>query len=572
MNNTKRKVKTGRIVIFFIAVVVVAVAAFFILKGLISGVGNIISPTDTAYIAATTKEIKLYDESFNETGMIPRGSEVKLYRDVITNETNQAKYQKITYNKKDYLIVENSTAKEQKDTVLEKTMYVRTPLTVYKNATDPSILGMHKKGEAVEILGFDKLLSDGSVNMYQIKYQDASGYLYAKYMETTKELALLNYDADGKYKTHAARKNTQGGGSGANLDYFPYEKPQFTDNVMPKEVRSLYLNAGVLGNVDDYIKLAKDSNINAFVVDIKDNTVPGYASDVMKELSPTNYAKAYNSKEKYQQAIKKLKDNGFYVIGRITTFKDNYYAKDHPESTIIDTRSNSPFNHDGAFWPSGFRRDVWEFTVRLAIEAVEEMGFDEIQFDYVRFPDRTQSYEKQGVMNFQNSYDEEKAQAIQGFLLYASDQIHQHGAYVSADVFGESAHNYVTAYGQYWPAISNVVDVISGMPYPDHFSKYEYDFDEPVWTVPYKLLNFWGSKFVAIRQTEIPTPAVVRTWIQAYDTTKSPATKYDASKVSDEIKGLYDAGLTGGYMTWNSGSNISHYTELAPAFRKNYLQ
>lgn len=97
------------------------------------------------------------------------------------------------------------------------------------------------------------------------------------------------------------------------------------------------------------------------------------------------------------------------------------------------------------------------------------MGFNEIQFDYVRFPDRTYSYEKSGEISMQNTYGEEKAQAIQKFLMYASDEIHSVGAYISADVFGESAHNYVTGYGQYWPAISNVVDVISAMPYPDHF-------------------------------------------------------------------------------------------------------
>ena len=87
---------------------------------------------------------------------------------------------------------------------------------------------------------------------------------------------------------------------------------------------------------------------------------------------------------------------------------------------------------------------------------------------------------------------------------------------VSIDVFGESANNYVTAYGQFWPAISNVADVISGMPYPDHFNKHEYGIEEVVWTVPYKLLDKW-SKYVLSKQNIIPTPAVVRTWIQTYN-------------------------------------------------------
>ena len=153
--------------------------------------------------------------------------------------------------------------------------------------------------------------------------------------------------------------------------------------------------------------------------------------------------------------------------------------------------------------------------------------------------------------------------------MYATDEIHNEGAYVSIDVFGESASNYVTAYGQFWPAISNVADVISGMPYPDHFNAHEYGISEVVWTVPYKLLNAWGS-YVKKKQEITPTPAKVRTWIQTYDTSKSPATTYDSSKISDQIKALYENGLDDGYMTWNSGSNINKYRSLKDAFKKEY--
>ena len=90
------------------------------------------------------------------------------------------------------------------------------------------------------------------------------------------------------------------------------------------------------------MEFAKDTNINAFVVDIKDNTAPAYPAEAMKKYSQTNYNNAINSYEEYKNAIQKLKDNGFYVIGRITTFKDSYYAKDHPEATIIDTKITPP--------------------------------------------------------------------------------------------------------------------------------------------------------------------------------------------------------------------------------------
>ena len=212
---------------------------------------------------------------------------------------------------------------------------------------------------------------------------------------------------------------------------------------------------------------------------------------------------------------------------------------------------------------------MWEYNVALAVEAVKEFGFNEIQFDYVRFPDRTYSLEQNGTINLNNTYNESKAMAIQLFLMYACDEIHKVGAYVSADVFGESANSYVTGYGQYWPAISNVVDVISAMPYPDHFNAHDYGIKEYVWEVPYKLLKSWGAS-VVIRQEETTTPAVVRTWIQAYNTIKSPYVIYDADKISEQIEGLYENGLTGGYITWNSASSLSKYKEISSAFKKEY--
>ena len=498
---------------------------------------------------------------------IARGTKVEIIES-ITNENKE--YYKIKYNNTEYLVFKENVVNSEDDIILEKEMYVRTPVTIYESEDSIKILGMAKKGEKLDIVGYNKVNEDGSISMYKIKYNDIDGYVYGKYLVNNKELSLVNYDEDGNYQIHKKRGDSFGGGDAGNLDYYPYEKAKFENNVMPDEVRALYLNSGVVSNVDAYIKIAKNSGINAFVVDIKDNTSPAYPAKAMQEYSITNYNKAINSYETYKKAIKKLKDEGFYVIGRITVFKDSYYAKDHPEDTIKDNNTNSSYNHDGSYWPSAFKRNVWEYNVKLAIESVQEMGFNEIQFDYVRFPDRTGNLEKKGVINFGNVYKEDKAQAIQQFVMYACDEIHKHNAYVSIDVFGESAHNYVTAYGQYWAAISNVADVISGMPYPDHFSAHEYGFNEVVWTIPYKLLNLWGNNFVMKRQKEIPTPAIVRTWIQTYDTYKNPKVIYDSYMIKEEIKGLYDAGLKGGFMTWNGSSNISKYDSVKSAFGGNY--
>lgn len=567
MKHKRAKIRIDRVIIFIIGVLIISYICFMILKTLFKGVSNLVFNNDM-YIASDTLQVSLYDMNYNEVDKINRGVKVTILKDKIIN--NDQEYYKINYQNVDYYVLANNLTKEEKDVVLEKEMYVRTSLTLYENLDSIKIKGLIKKGSKIEILDYDFLNEDGSVNMYKVKYNDDEGYVYGKYLVNDEEAALANYDEEGNYQIHKKRGDSWGGGDAANLDYYPYEKPKFENNVMPSEVRSLYMNAGVINNVDKYIDLAKKSGINAIVVDIKDNTSPAYPANAMKEYSPTNYDKAINSYDEYKNAIKKIKDAGLYAIGRITVFKDSYYSKDHPEDTIIDTATGNSYNHDGSYWPSAYNRDVWEFNVSLAIESVKEMGFNEIQFDYVRFPDRVGSLEDAGKISYNNTYKEDKAEAIQRFVMYACDEIHKYNAYVSIDVFGEAAHTYVTAYGQYWPAISNVADVISGMPYPDHFYKYEYGFETPVWTIPYDLLNLWGEDFVTKRQEEIPTPAIVRTWIQVYDTSKSPATHYDSSMVAKQISGLYDAGLTGGFMTWNGSSSLEKYNEVSSAFGKEY--
>ena len=519
-------------------------------------------PIKENYLSSNTIQVKLYDMNYTEKKELPRGTKVQELEKVQNeNET----YIKIKYEDQEYLVKEENL---NEDIVQEKEIYVRTPSILYENE-DGKILSQLKKGDKLEITGYDKLDVTGKVNMYKVKHDGIEGYVYEKYLNQNEQEALKNYD-NGYYEIHLSRNDTLGGGDAASLDYYPYEKPIFKDNPMPEEVNALYINAQSVKNIDEYIEIAKQTKINAFVVDIKDNTSPAYKSEVMKKLSPTNYSNAILETDEYKSAIKKIKDNNFYAIGRITTFKDDYYAIDNPTDTIYDKRSNEPFNHNDSYWPSAYSRNVWYFNVELAKEAVNTMGFNEIQFDYVRFPDRT-SYLEQ-YLDYKNQYNETKAQALQQFVMYACDELHKLDVYVSIDVFAESAHQYVTAYGQYFPAISNIADVISPMPYPDHFNEHQYGIENVVWTVPYELIYIWANNYVNERQQETTTPAIVRTWIQTYDTIREPYITYDNNKVSDQIKGLYDAGIKTGYITWNSGSSIYKYKTLMEAFNRDYKE
>ncbi len=560
----KKKLKVKSILLLLILLVLIG-GLFYGSKYLFSKtIAIIIEKTTDAYIGAISPDVQLYNMDYTEAEKVVRGTKVTLYdKNIIKEEENEdtVTYKKIRYNKETYLVNPDNIVSKYEDSVMETTKYVRTSITVYVDSKTIDIKSYLKKGTALEITGFNTINKDGTVNMYKIKSGDIEGYAYSKYLVDTQELANANYDQDGSYQLHVTRTDNLGGGSAADLDYYPNEKPTLEGNVMPTYAKAIYMNAGVVSNVDAYIAFALKYGVNAIVVDIKEDTVPGYPSKVMQEYSPTSYGRAANSWDNYKAAIKKIKDAGIYAIGRIVTFKDSYYITDHPEAAITSTSTGKPYLHNGSYWPSAFVREVWEYNVKLAVEATTEMGFNEIQFDYMRFPDRSNTIEKQGLVNMRNTYGESKAQALQTFLMYACDEIHKAGAYVSVDVFGETSNSYVTAYGQYWPAISNVIDAISAMPYPDHFNAGQFGLAIP-WTQPYTLMKLWATQ-AASRQTEIPTPAIARTWIQAYNAIKAPYNEYGATEVGYEVQGLLDGGLTGGFITWNSGSNLEKYNSIA---------
>ena len=507
------------------------------------------------YIAAMETEAAYLDESGQVLGTLLRGTPVEY------EITDQGLISLLLEDTIVFLAPEAAVVTDPALAVPEQSLFVRTAVNL-RDREGRLLETFLEKGTEVFVTGCDYCLEDGQPHMYRITLgeEEMEGYIDPWYLTDSLEAALTNYD-DGSYQIHANRGNRYGGGGAADLDYFPREKGAIPGNEMPEECRTLYLVNWRLEEVDAYLEIADNSGINAFVVDIVDGGSVGYASDVMQTYCPTGAAAANNTVEDYRAAIQKLKDAGYYVIGRITTFNDTYFVTDHPEYAIADLNGN-PLRLSAAYWPTPFNREVWQYKVDLAVEAVELMGFNEIQFDYVRFPDSTYRYEKAGTIDFRNALGETKAQAIQRFLMYATDILHEHGAYVSADVYGESAFTYVTAYGQYWSAISNVVDVISGMPYPDHFGA---EGSWLPWEHPYEILYSWGQNVMA-RQGETATPAVVRTWIQAYNAIHEPYTRYGPTEVFAQIRALRDTGCTGGYMTWNASSSLDKYTWLMPAF------
>lgn len=510
--------------------------------------------TAMGYAAAPEASVPVYDGEGAVLGSLTRGTEVHY---VLADMDSDGAYVRVVNGETYVLLEKQHLALRYEDAVQVDTVYALRGMSLLDETGAVPGCAV-EKGMALTVTGFDGLDDDGAVLRWRVSCDRGEGYIAADNVRMTEEEALAQYD-ETLYQLHASRGDSWGGGDAAGLDYYPVEKGPIPGNDMPDEVRALYLNGSAVQYADSYVQAAEGSGVNAFVVDIVDGTAVSYASPVMQQYSPSAYAAAMDTVEGFRANVQKLKDAGYYLIGRITVFNDAHLAADHPEQVICDL-NGTPLQISHMYWPSAYDRTVWRYKVDLALEAAA-LGFNEIQFDYIRFPDGAYSYEKAGTIDYRNTYGESKAQAVQRFLLYAAERLHSAGYYLSGDVFGECANPYVTACGQYWPAISAAVDAISGMPYPDHYSAQG---DYKPWEHPYDTVHMFGAA-AAQRQAETASPAAVRTWIQAYNALWEPYNTYGEAEVAAEVKALRDTGCTGGFMTWNGGSDINKYRSIIGA-------
>ena len=512
--------------------------------------------TAVGYAAAPEASVPVYDGEGAVLGSLTRGTEVHY---VLADMDSDGAYVRVVNGETYVLLEKQHLALRYEDAVQVDTVYALRGMSLLDETGAVPGCAV-EKGMALTVTGFDGLDADGAVLRWRVSCDRGEGYIAADNVRMTEEEALAQYD-ETLYQLHASRGDSWGGGDAAGLDYYPVEKGPIPGNDMPDEVRALYLNGSAVQYADSYLQAAEGSGVNAFVVDIVDGTAVSYASPVMQQYSPSAYAAAMDTMEGFRANVQKLKDAGYYLVGRITVFNDAHLAADHPEQVICDL-NGTPLQISHMYWPSAYDRTVWRYKVDLALEAAA-LGFNEIQFDYIRFPDGAYSYEKAGTIDYRNTYGESKAQAVQRFLLYAAERLHSAGYYLSGDVFGECANPYVTACGQYWPAISAAVDAVSGMPYPDHYSAQG---DYKPWEHPYDTVHMFGAA-AAQRQAETASPAAVRTWIQAYNALWEPYNTYGEAEVAAEVKALRDTGCTGGFMTWNGGSDINKYRSIIGALR-----
>ena len=528
----------------FLILLVIAVSSYLYLRKVIND-----NKTNPYYLSGEDTNIELFDKDGESLSFI-RGTKVDIKNKRITVEEKE--YNQFEYNGKTYLVDDSNLESDRNNCVKETKLYALRDHVLTPEPDDFHITGWVKENDELSVTGYHELLEDGSVDYYHV---NNSGYISGKYV--AKEFYVTYLDSSIYNDVYFGD-----GGNPVNIRYYP--KEEYETN-MPEIVNALYINAGAIVNADSYIDIARRTEgINAFVVDIKDcyhDTQLAYNSDVAYKYAPST-DNIPNTLEDYQRNVKKLKDAGYYLIGRITAFKDDAFAIDNPEESLM--YNGSLYSYGMVKWPSIYSRKMWEYDLALAIEAVEKMGFDEIQFDYIRLPEDVED------VDLRNVYGESRAQAVTNFLRYAVEYLHARNINVSADVFGETSGSeadyfscFVSYYGQFWPAISNAVDAISSMPYPDHFAAYAYGVEAP-WAAPGDIMYKW-ARATYHAQEKTYDKAKCRTWIMAQNSDPYDVI-YGVDFIKDQIRALRDAGVCDGYLTWNAGSSMYKYEEYIPAF------
>ncbi|MCC6318019.1 MAG: putative glycoside hydrolase [Gemmatimonadaceae bacterium] len=334
----------------------------------------------------------------------------------------------------------------------------------------------------------------------------------------------------------------------------------------PDSVRALYVNAwaaGSRGRMQELIRLADASEINAFIIDVKE-------SDTYLAYTGTKIALAREIGADRRPAttwlpslIDTLRAHGIYSVARIVVFKDRMLAERKPELAIRHENGSVWRDNKGGAWVNPYDRRVWDYNIAIAREALA-MGFSELQWDYVRFPDVTDRM--RAVMRFPGSNDVSRADNIGAFITYSKQQLREFDVPVTADVFGLVTHvEDDVGIGQNWEKVIAAADVVLPMVYPSHYYAGLYGFKRPI-ANPYEIVRLASTDAVErsafVRDSMKQPVGEVMPWLEAMSIRGA---SFGPAEVRAQIQAVYDAGLRS-WALWNPGSKYGVYADaLRPA-------
>ena len=328
-------------------------------------------------------------------------------------------------------------------------------------------------------------------------------------------------------------------------------------------VKGIYVTGPFAGhaNMENLIQLADDSELNAMVIDIKNDE--GIVTYKIEEPMVQELGADVNYITDLPGLVQRLKEKNVYLIARIVAFKDPLLASKRPD-LCIQRRDGGVFvDKNGLAWVNPYRREVWDYLMAVARQAAS-VGFDEIQFDYIRFP--TEITDEEADYG-EEALEKSKTDVITEFTAFAYGALSPLGVKVSADVFGTVIDNEEDALivGQDYQAMAEHLDYICPMIYPSHYNDGVYGLAHPD-LQPYETIRaaLQASADSLAGIPEETKKAEVRPWLQDFTATWLDVYQdYGPEQLRQQIQAVYDSGCTE-WLLWNAKCSYTADGLLSP--------
>lgn len=307
--------------------------------------------------------------------------------------------------------------------------------------------------------------------------------------------------------------------------------------------------------------LVNDTELNSMVIDIKDD----YGDMVLDLDSDHEYIEQFTqSVFDAEDLMAHLEEHDIYPIARVVVFKDSRLANERPDLSFTNPDGSVWANNRGESFVNPYEREVWEYNVEVAKEAAK-LGFKDIQFDYVRFPEGFETRDEE-LSYSRGDYEEseldnagQRVDAVTEFVAYAREELQPYGVDVSVDIFGYAATREETpGIGQNFSRISENVDVISSMIYPSHWGPGSLGIERPD-LEPYQVVANYMELENEILDNLGDDAPISRPWIQDFTAAYLGAgwyMPYGAEEVSEQVRALNEAGVNE-FLLWNAGNTYS---------------
>ena len=321
-------------------------------------------------------------------------------------------------------------------------------------------------------------------------------------------------------------------------------------------VKGIYVTGPVAGSerMDGMIKLMDETELNAMVIDIKNDG--GEITFKMEEdTEPGRLGNCVRYIRDIKALMQTLKEHNVYTIARIVSFKDPLLAEKRPELALYNEKGELITDGNDLAWVNPCKEEVWEYLTEIA-EYSADLGFDEIQYDYVRFPVGEEAEKADYGVELT---PENKHTYITGFLNYASERLHKKGIPVTADLFGTIIGNPIDVgqVGQDYVELAQAADALCPMIYPSHYAAGVFGLEVPD-AQPYEaILAALEKSKDELKDVPEESKAVIRPWLQDFS---APWVEghitYGIDEINAQIKAVYDAGYEE-WILWNARNNYT---------------